>query len=217
MKKIAIILGIFGLTVFSCTKENQKEEFAQEPISKLEVSQEEPSDIVDGLVKSSTVKWTGFKTTERVGVSGSFEAVQVSNTKEGNTPEEVLNGAKVRVAVSSINSGLDERDGKLKMILFGSMQNTSDIFGTINFKEGKTFITFTLNNVSKEYEVKSKFENNVFTIETMIDLVDFNALPAVEALNKACGDLHKGADGETKTWSEVEIIGEIAFTDTFGK
>lgn len=217
MKKIAIILSVFGLTVFSCTQENKKEEFAQEPISEINVSQEEPSDIVDGLVKSSTVKWKGFKTTERVGVSGTFEAVQVSNTNDGTTPEEVLNGAKVRVAVSSISSGLEERDGKLKMILFGAMENTSDIFGTINFKDGKTFITFTLNNVSKEYEVKSKFENNVFTIETMIDLVDFNALPAVEALNTACGDLHKGADGQTKTWSEVEIIGQIEFTDSFAK
>ena len=217
MKKIAIILGVVGLTVFSCTQENKKEEFAQEPISEIEVSQEEPSDIVDGVVKSSTVKWTGFKTSERVGVSGTFDAVQVTNTKEGNSVEEVLSGAKVRVAVSSINSGLDERDGKLKMILFGAMQNTADIFGTINFKGGKTFITFTLNNVSKEYEVASKFENNVFTIETKVDLVDFNALPAIEALNTACGDLHKGADGVTKTWSEVEIIGQIEFTDSFSK
>jgi len=217
MKKIAIILGVFSLTVFSCTQENKNEQLAQEPISEIEISQEEPSDIVDGLVKSSTVKWTGFKTTERVGVSGYFDAVQVSNTNNGKTPEEVLNGAKVRVAVSSINSGLEERDGKLKMILFGAMQNTSDILGTINFKEGKTYITFTLNDVSKEYEVSSKFENNVFTIETKVDLVDFNALPAIEALNKACGDLHKGADGVSKTWSEVEIIGQIEFTDSFVK
>ena len=216
MKKIAIVLGIVGITVLSCT-ENKVEESVQQPIEEVVVTQEEPSDIVDGVVKNSVVKWTGFKTTDKVAVSGTFNSVQVSDTKEGTTPQEVLQGAKIRVSVSSINSGVDERDTKLKMILFGSMSNTSDILGVINFKGGKTYITFTLNNLSKEYEVASKFENNVFTINTTVDLARFNANPAVEALNNACADLHKGADGVTKTWTEVDIEGSIEFSDSFGK
>jgi len=216
MKKIAIVLGVIGVTMFSCS-ENKTEQVVDTAVEEIEVSQEEPSDIVEGVVKNSTVQWTGFKTSEKVAVSGTFHAVQVTDTKEGKTPEEVLQGAKVRVVVSSINSGLEDRDGKLKMIFFGAMENTSDIYGVINFKGGKTYITFTLNNVSKEYEVTSKFENNIFTINTTVDLVDFNANPAVEALNKACGDLHKGADGISKTWTEVEIQGQIEFTEDFGK
>ncbi|QTV05950.1 YceI family protein [Faecalibacter bovis] len=216
MKKIAIVLGVVGLTIFSCT-ESKVEENVNTPIEEVVVTQEEPSDIVDGVVRNSVVKWTGFKTTEKLAVSGTFEAVQVTDTKEGTTPEQVLQGAKVRVAVSSINSGAEDRDGKLKMILFGTMANTSYINGVINFKGGKTFITFTLNNVSKEYEVASKFENNVFTINTTLDLANFNANSAVEALNTACADLHKGADGITKTWSEVEIEGSIEFAEDFGK
>lgn len=216
MKKILIVLGVVSLTAFSCT-ENKVEENVNTPVEEVVVTQEEPSDIVDGVVKNSVVKWTGFKTTEKLAVNGTFDAVQVTDTKEGSTPEQVLEGAKVRVVVSSINSGAEDRDGKLKMILFGAMDNTSDIYGVINFKGGKTYITFTLNNVSKEYEVASKFENNVFTINTTVDLVDFKANTAVEALNTACGDLHKGADGVTKTWSEVDIEGSIEFTEDFGK
>ena len=216
MKKIAIVLGVVCLTTFSCT-ENKVKENVNTPIEEVVVTQEEPSDIVDGVVKNSVVKWTGFKTTEKLAVNGTFDAVQVTDTKEGTTPEQVLEGAKVRVVVSSINSGAEDRDGKLKMILFGAMENTADIYGVINFKGGKTYITFTLNNVSKEYEVASKFENNVFTINTTVDLANFNANAAVEALNTVCGDLHKGADGVTKTWSEVEIVGAIEFSEEFGK
>jgi len=216
MKKIVFGLGLISAALFSCT-EQKNEEGVEQTTATIELTQEEPSEIVEGVVKHSSVKWTGFKTTEKVGVSGTFDAVQVTNTNEGKTAEEVLQDAKVRVAISSINSGLEDRDGKLKMVLFGAMANTSDIYGDIKFKDGKTFITFTLNNVSKEYEVQSKFENNVFTITTTIDLVDFNANPAVEALNNACGDLHKGADGVSKTWSEVEIEGTITFSDSFGK
>ena len=78
-------------------------------------------------------------------------------------------------------------------------------------------INFTLNDVSKEYEVESKFENNTFTIHTTVNLADFNANAAVEALNKACFDLHKGADGVSKTWSEVDIEGIVEFSDNLGK
>ncbi len=216
MKKIAIVLGMIGLTVFSCT-EKKEEGTLDVPVEEVVVSQEEPSDIVDGVVANSHVKWTGFKTSEKLAVSGTFEAVQVTDVKDGNTPEEVLEGAKVRVAISSINSGLEERDGKLKMILFGSMENTTDVFGVISFKNGKTYIKFTLNNVSKEYEVQSKFSNNLFVINTTVDLADFKANAAVDALNTACGDLHKGADGVSKTWTEVEIEGTIEFTPDFGK
>lgn len=216
MKRIAIVLGIVSVTIFSCS-EKTKEEIVDTKEIAVEVSQEEPSDVVEGVVKNSSVKWTGFKTTEKVAVSGTFDAVQISETKEGTIPEEVLQGAKVRAVVSSINSGLEERDGKLKMLLFGAMANTTDIYGVINFRNGKTYITFTLNNLSKEYEVQSKFENNVFTINATVDLAAFKAEEAVESLNKACGDLHKGADGITKTWTEVDIEGTVEFTEGFGK
>ena len=217
MKKIIILLAIAATAMYSCNN-NKKENVEDLPLeTEVVVSQEEASEIIEGVIQSSNVKWTGFKTTEKVGVSGNFDAVQVMDTKEGNTPEEVLEGAKVRVAVSSINSGASDRDSKLRMVLFGAMENTSDILGTINFKDGKTYITFTLNNVSKKYEVTSKFENHVFTINTVVDLADFKANEAVEALNMACEQLHKGPDGITKTWSEVEIEGMIKFSDSFGK
>lgn len=216
MKKIALVLSVVGLTIFSCTEKKTEEVVETETVG-TQVSQEEPSDMVEGVVKNAGVTWTGFKTTEKVAVTGKFDAVQVLDTKEGTTPEEILEGAKVRVPVSSIDSGMQDRDNKLKMILFGSMLNTSDIYGVINFKNGKTYITFTLNDVSKQYEVKSKFEKNTFTINTTVNLIDFNANSAVEALNKACFELHKGADGISKTWSEVDIEGTVEFTDNLGK
>ena len=49
------------------------------------------------------------------------------------------------------------------------MINTSEIKGQLHFRDGKTFLNLTLNNASKEYEVKSTFENNVFSIETDVD------------------------------------------------
>jgi hypothetical protein len=50
-----------------------------------------------------------------------------------------------------------------------------------------------------------------FTVEGVINLEDFGAQAAVESINKACFDLHKGADGVSKTWSEVAISGAVLF------
>ena len=38
-----------------------------------------------------------------------------------------------------------------------------------------------------------------------MQLKDWNALGALESLNKVCFDLHKGADGVSKTWEDVAI------------
>ena len=97
------------------------------------------------------------------------------------------------------------------------MIDTKEIKGQIHFRDGKTYLNLTLNKSSKEYEVKSTFENNVFTINGTIDLLDFNASKALEALNQACLELHKGADGVSKTWSEVHIKGQVEFSEGFGK
>ena len=38
-----------------------------------------------------------------------------------------------------------------------------------------------------------------------MDLKNWNAIDALNALNKVCFDLHKGADGVSKTWEDVAI------------
>ncbi len=217
MKKLSIaIICCASVMLMNCT--NKTEEKPVEQPAKTAVTVEEPTEIVEGVIRKSGVEWTAYKTTEKVAVSGRFDVVLVKDAKEdGKTPQEVLEGANIIATVATLNSDQIDRDQKLKDILFGNMMNTSEIKGQLHFRDGKTFLNLTLNNVSKEYEVKSTFENNVFTIETDVDLMDFNTGKAMEALNQACFELHKGADGVSKTWSEVHIKGQVEFSDSFGK
>jgi hypothetical protein len=39
----------------------------------------------------------------------------------------------------------------------------------------------------------------------VIELGNWSAQPNVDALNKVCYDLHKGADGVSKLWPEVKL------------
>ncbi|MGV0997610.1 hypothetical protein [Empedobacter falsenii] len=217
MKKLSIaIICCASVMLMNCT--NKTEEKPVEQPAKPAITVEEPTEIVEGVIRKSGVEWTAYKTTEKVAVSGRFDVVLVKGAKEdGKTPQEVLEGANIIATVATLNSDQIDRDQKLKDILFGNMINTSEIKGQLHFRDGKTFLNLTLNNASKEYEVKSTFENNVFTIETDVDLMDFNTGKAMEALNQACLELHKGADGVSKTWSEVHIKGQVEFSDSFGK
>ncbi len=215
MKKSTILIAFLGLSFFSCEKQHVEEPVAEQVEN--QATMEEPTEIVNGVIRQSMIEWTGYKTNEKIGVSGKFDVVQVKNVQEGNTPEQVLEGAEIYAMINTLNSDNQARDQKLKDILFGTMRQTGQVKGVLKFRDNKTFLTLTMNKESKEYEVKSTFEKNIFTIEADVDLLDFNANTAVEALNAACLELHKGADGVSKTWSEVHIKGQIEFSEMFGK
>jgi hypothetical protein len=146
-----------------------------------------------------------------VGVNGKFNQLELKNTQSGDTPEAVLEGASFSIPVSSLFTNDSDRDSKLKQFFFGVLKNTEMIGGTFNFRDGKCFMTLTLNDVTKQLEVAHTFSNNKFTVNHTLNLEDFGALGAVESINKACFDLHKGPDGVSKTWSEVAISGSVLF------
>lgn len=203
MKKIAVFAFAIALLATSCKKEE-----------KTEIPVEETTPEVVGLkiVSDSTkVNWTAYKTTDKVAVGGSFTQIELKDTKEGETPEAILEGASFSIPVSSVFTNNPERDEKLRQFFFGALKDTELIGGVINFKDGKTVLTLTLNGVTKSVDVTSAFENKKFTVNGVINLEDFGAKAAVESINKACFDLHKGADGVSKTWSEVAISGAVLF------
>ena len=72
-------------------------------------------------------------------------------------------------------------------------------------------MTLTLNDVTKQLEVTHSINEKKFMVKHTLNLEDFGALDAVASINEACYDLHKGPDGVSKTWSEVEISGSVLF------
>ena len=67
-----------------------------------------------------------------------------------------------------------------------------------------------MNNITRQIAADYTTENGILNIKGLVNLDNWNANSAVTALNTECGDLHKGSDGVSKLWSEVEI--EISAT-----
>ncbi|QRM89850.1 hypothetical protein FG167_11620 [Lacinutrix sp. WUR7] len=196
--KFLTILAVTSLLATSC-KEEKKETETQVIV---------PTEATSSFIikpEGTSVKWTAFKTTKKVPVGGEFATLNFEK-KSGATPEEALNNLEFSIPVSSLFTKDDTRDAKLKASFFGAMLNTDLIKGIIKYNNGNYSATITMNGVTEDLPLDvSIAEERRVTMKAKMDLKKWNALNALETLNKVCLDLHKGADGVSKTWEDVDI------------
>ena len=70
---------------------------------------------------------------------------------------------------------------------------------------GVAQVSLTMNGVTKPLAFRFNLEEMKITALGRLDILNFQSSEALKALSKACFDLHKGPDGVSKTWSDVEI------------
>ncbi|UII24401.1 YceI family protein [Fulvivirga maritima] len=212
MKKLAIIcMGIF-LIATSCNQPKKGEESSASEETEA-TSAEGGFSIVE---TSAEVKFTAYKTTDKVPVGGTFKTINFTKTNSGATPLEALDGTEFSIPVKSLNTNdaTGTRDPKIVSFFFGVMTDTENITGTFKLGEDKesASVDITLNgqtaNIPLTYEVTSE---TYYTFKGVMNLEDWDALDAVASINKACEALHTGPDGVSKTWSEVGLEAEVSF------
>lgn len=195
MKKIYVLSLILLIMVFvSSCKKNEKKE----------VNQIEKTYSV--IADSTKINWTAYKTTAKVPVNGKFADITIENVKKDSTALGALNGLKFKIPVSSLITNDTIRDKKLKVYFFGAMKNSSVITGTVHInKDNASTVDLTLNGITRELPIAYIVADNKVTIIGNMELDNWQAKAALEALNAVCKDLHTGEDGITKTWSDVKI------------
>ena len=154
---------------------------------------------------STAFEWTAYKTTEKKGVPGTFNEIEVTS-ESGNDPKKVVESISFCMNTASVETQNEARNGKVAKHFFETI-NTETIDGSIKSlnEDGKATIEVTMNGVSVDVEGDYTLENNVFSFETSIDVSAWNALAGIEALNEVCSELHTGEDGVSKLWSEVKL------------
>ncbi|MFT7330414.1 MAG: hypothetical protein ACI848_000479 [Roseivirga sp.] len=196
MKKITLItaLALLSITTISC-----KTDIKKEGNSSTEKSYSvEP--------RTTKISFTAYKTTEKIGVEGQFTKVNFNNIKKSITPREALNGTEFSIPISSLFTNNEDRDSKIMKLFFGVMDNTELLSGNIELtSDTEGIATIKMNNITKSFPVKYTLNGKMASFTGVLNVEDWNAQAALESLNIACFDLHKGADGISKTWSEVKI------------
>ncbi|MCF6222273.1 MAG: YceI family protein [Flavobacteriaceae bacterium] len=196
MKNI-IYLSILTILLFtvSCKKEKQSTPEKNTAIKNY---------IID--TKNSVVNWTAYKTTEKIPVKGVFKEVIITNKKPAEKPADLLDGLEFEIPVSSIFSNDSIRDYKLVNYFFGIMKNTLKLKGTINAgTNGKGIINITMNGLSENMPFTYEIQGQNIDIKSVMNLDNWQAQAAIEALNSVCNEKHKAADGISKTWNDVAL------------
>lgn len=201
MKKflfVALVLTI-AVNVISCKKE--KDTSAEKAVLKS-------SYVVD--TQNSNINWTAYKTTDKVPVKGVFNEVKVTKSNAAENPVEVLNGLEFEIPIESIYTKDTIRDYKLKQFFFGTMANTSHIKGIITMEnDGNGAVDLTMNGLTKSFPYSYEVNGETIDLNATIELDNWHAQAAITALNEVCFDMHKGADGISKTWTDVAINVQI--------
>ena len=201
MKKIILlVIGCILIATVSCKKENSV------VVPEVKTSNVKTYSVIG---ETSLVKWTAYKTTDKIAVKGKFNTINITNSKKATTVEEALNGILFSIPVGSIFSNDAIRDSKLKQFFFDVMKNTEFISGTFEINDTGSFANITMNGISKTIPINLKIDGQTATFNNTLKLNNWELNDALTSLNKACFDLHKGPDGVSKTWDEVEIEGLI--------
>ena len=149
---------------------------------------------------SVEVGFTAFKTAAKVGVSGSFNGVEIVGKKSAESIEEMLIGLGVNIQTKSVNSGNADRDKKLVSDFFYIQFNHVIQAKIVSVKPDALVVEITMNNKTVSVPMVYKVEEQRVIAKGYIDLGDFDMLPSLMGINKACYDLHAG-----KTWQDVEV------------
>ena len=156
---------------------------------------------------STTVAWTAFKTTEKIGVDGKFDTVNISGTKEADNIAGVFSEASFSIPVSSINTNNPDRDMKIQKFFFGKLVGAETLSGKLKSlgNDGKGVVTVSMNGVEKDVEMDFTQNGDEVTLAAIIDVGEWNAQAGVKALNDECYELHMAGDGVSKLWPDVKI------------
>tara|TARA_R110002126_G_scaffold124451_3_gene266497 strand:+ start:72170 stop:72805 length:636 start_codon:yes stop_codon:yes gene_type:complete len=205
MKKTSIISFLIIATAFhfsACKSEVKKEESKE--TEKNEVKKSTAAFAVTNA--KNEINFTAYKTTEKIGVGGAFKKIEVLAGGEGNSVKEAINNTEFSIPVSSLATKDSSRDYKIKKFFFGFMDNTKLLSGKLMLTDDTNGTAkITMNGESKDVPFTYTIVDKTFNMQATIDINTWNASAALASLNKVCEDLHTGADGVSKTWSEVAL------------
>jgi len=165
--------------------------------------------------EGGTVRWTAFKFTEKTGVSGGFPSVRITPGKVWDAPWKALDGVGFSLDTDSVDSENPERDAKIRALFFGTMTDTKEIRGVVKaHSEGRATARITMNGVTHPVRLDVARMDDQLTLRGTIDVSLWGGATALQALHAECEDLHRGADGVSKLWSEVEVVATVPVEQT---
>ncbi|AXH14904.1 YceI family protein [Malaciobacter mytili] len=154
------------------------------------------------------IKWTSYKTLEKVSVNGSFDKIELITTKNKSTLQEALLNTKAKINLKNINAYSNQKTDNILKYFVKNLKSSKVEAKILKVNKKTMDIEFTLNEKSKVIPMKYKIAENKVIIKGVIDAQDFDLVPALEILNKeVSGHQNKG-------WFDIPIKLDLFYTKT---
>lgn len=199
MKRSIIALAFAGL-ITGLTSCGGKEEQTTEQVK------EEKACFYSYNKEMTVLEWTAFKFTEKKGVTGTFNEINISGIERSDDPKKLIESLSFKIPTATVETQNEERNGKIAKLFFGTI-GTEEIKGKVKSlsDNGKATIQIEMNGMKQDVVGDYTLEEGKFSFNATIDVMKWNGDAGITALNTACKDLHTGTDGKSKLWSEVEL------------
>lgn len=200
MKKI-LVISFLLFAFLSCKTEKKANPIKEKKVESTKSTAEFSIDKA-----SKQINFIAYKTSDKVPVGGQFKKIDVISGGEGNTVKEAIHNTEFSIPVSSLFTQNSSRDYKIKKFFFGIMDNTKLLSGKLLLSDATNGIAdIKMNGISQKVPFTYSIVDRTFNMKAVIDVNNWNASKALASLNNVCLDLHRGADGISKTWSEVTL------------
>jgi polyisoprenoid-binding protein YceI len=166
-------------------------------------------------VDQSVVEGTGYKFTEKEGVTAVFEGVSLNNTKSVANKKDLLKDLVVTVDLLSIDSENALRDRNMRETLFANITNDSKVTVRVKKVGEKTMETeINLNNKTQPVTFDYQWTAKGIEAKGVFDALKYALGDQIAALKKTCGSLHTGADGKSVTWTDFDLSVKAVIKET---
>ena len=154
----------------------------------------------------SLVQGTGFKFTEKKGVTGSFTKFSLNKVEKKKSIKELLDGLVVTVDLMSLETGDMLRDQNLREAFFSTVIGNAEAKVEVKkVTDKKIEAVLNLNGKSQPISFDYKLVKDTIEAKGSFDALQFALNDGIDGLKKRCGSLHTGTDGKSKTWTDFDI------------
>ena len=209
------VIPSFLVILFTFCNNQNKTESTQNNIKQDQVSYKLDMTYNAERPENTEVNWYAYKTNEKIKVSGSFsEFSSDRENKSFNSIDDLVEGLYFSISSLSSSSGDETRDLNIKDNFFKYLTDNFQINGTlgkpINDSIDISFDVFEKNRpirfaYSSFVIPDCQYGDQIIEIKGTINLVNHFDGVAYSSIHAKCVDLHKGADGISRTWEEVDV------------
>ena len=165
------------------------------------------------------VEWTAYKTTKKVPVKGTFNTMSLKGKKTAGSLKALATGLSMEIDGTSIESGNPGRNVTVSQVFFQKFAPSAGIKASVanwsgDEKKGTVGVSIALNGTSQTIPLSYTITDGNFVATGTLNMMDFALKAAFDSLHQACGSLHTGEDGVSKTWKDVGISLSAAFSKT---